>query len=190
MAEPRIVVPQQPRPAWYARLILALQRRKYGRELEPARLWSKMPHTFLMLTLLYRALDRTASPIDAGLRALIQVRVSQINWCAFCVDLNGAAALERFVAPEKLAALGEFESSPLYVERERAALAYAEGMTDPAHGVGAALFERLRGQFTEQAILELTALIAFQNLSSKFNAALAVPAQGFCATAAPVAREH
>jgi len=181
MAEPRIVVPQQPRPPWYARLVLALQRRKYGRELEPAQLWSKMPRAFLMLTLLYRALDRTASPIDAGLRALVQVRVSQINWCAFCVDLNGAAALERFVAPEKLAALREYESSPLYVERERAALAYAEGMTDPARGVGDELFARLRAQYTEQQILELTALIGFQNLSSKFNAALAVPAQGFCA---------
>lgn len=185
MAEPRIVVPQQPRPAWYARLILALQRRKYGSELEPARLWSKMPRAFLMLTLLYRALDRAASPLDPGLRALVQVRVSQINWCAFCVDLNGVAALERFVAPEKLAALGEFESSPLYVERERAALAYAEGMTDPARGVSDALFARLRAQCTEQQILELTALIAFQNLSSKFNVALAVPAQGFCR--APVA---
>jgi len=181
MAEPRIVVPHMPRPAWYARLILAAQRRKYGRELEPARLWSRMPRAFLMLTLLYRALDRATSPIDPGLRALVQVRVSQINWCAFCVDLNGAAALERYVAPEKLAALGEFESSPLYVERERAALAFAEAMTDPARGVGDALFARLRAQYTEQQILELTGLIAFQNLSSKFNAALAVPAQGFCA---------
>jgi len=192
MPEPRIVVPRQPRPPWYARLILALQRRKYGRELEPARLWSKMPRAFLALTLLYRALDRAASPIDPGLRALVQVRVSQINWCAFCVDLNGAAALERFVAPEKLAALREFEGSPLYAERERAALAYAEGMTDPAQGVGDELFARIRSQFTEQAILELTALIAFQNLSSKFNAALAVPAQGFCAPrpAAPMANKE
>lgn len=181
MAEPRIVVTHQPRPAWYARLVLALQRRKYGRELEPARLWSRMPRAFLMLTLLYRALDRAGSPLDPGLRALVQVRVSQINWCAFCVDLNGAAALERFIAPQKLAALGEFEHSPLYVERERAALAYAEGMTDSARGVDDALFERLRAEHTEQQVLELTALIAFQNLSSKFNAALGVPAQSFCA---------
>jgi len=190
MTEPRMVVPQKPRPAWYARLILALQRRKYGRELEPARLWSRLPRAFLMLTLLYRALDRAASPIDPGLRALVQVRVSQINWCAFCVDLNGAAALERLVAPEKLAALGDFERSRLYAERERAALAYAEGMTDPARGVDNALFARVRKHFTEQETLELTALIAFQNLSSKFNAALAVPAQGFCSLPAPVPHER
>jgi AhpD family alkylhydroperoxidase len=184
MAEPRIVVLHKPRPPWYARLILWLQRRKYGRELEPARLWSRMPRAFLMLTLLYRALDRRGSPLDPQLRALVQVRVSQINWCAFCVDLNGAAALERHAAREKLAALEGFERSALFTERERAALAYAGAMTDPARGVDEALFARLRAQYDEQQILELTALVAFQNLSSKFNAALGVPSQGFCAAPA------
>ena len=175
--------PEYPYP-WYVRLIFALQRRKYGVELEPARLWGRLPRAFLMLTLLYRSLDRPASPIEAGLRALIQVRISQINWCAFCVDLNSAVVLERHVAPEKLAALPEYESSPLFSERERAALAFAHAVTDPARPVNDAIFGRLRAQFSEQEILELTALIAFQNLSSKFNAALAVPAQGFCAPGA------
>jgi AhpD family alkylhydroperoxidase len=172
--------PDQTYP-WYVRLILALQRRKYGAALESARLWGRMPLAFLMLTLFYRALDRAASPIEPALRALIQVRISQINSCAFCVDLNGAAALERAVAPGKLAALEHYETSPLYAERERAALAFAEALTDAARRVDDACFARLRAQFEEQAALELSALAAFQNLSSKFNAALGVPAQGFCA---------
>ena len=166
---------------WYVRLILALQRRKYGVELESARLWGRMAPAFLMMTLFYRTLDRAGSPLEPALRALVQVRVSQINWCAFCVDLNGAAALERAVAPEKLAALAHHETSPLYTERERAALAFAEALTDPARRVDDACFARLRAHFDEQAVLELSALAAFQNLSSKFNAALGLPAQGFCA---------
>ena len=174
---------------WYVRLIFALQRRKYGAELEPARLWGRMPRTFLLLTLLYRSIDRKGSPIEAGLRALVQVRISQINWCAFCVDLNGAAALERAVAPEKLEALAQYEASALFSEREKAALAYAEAATDPAKRVDDACFARLRANFDEQAILDLTALVAFQNLSSKFNAALAVPAQGVCATSGRKARQ-
>jgi AhpD family alkylhydroperoxidase len=169
------------RPPWYARLILALQRRKYGAELESARQWARLPRAFLALTLLYRSLDRRASPLAPGLRALVQVRISQINWCAFCVDLNGAAALERAVTPEKLAALPDYAGSELYSEREKAALAYAEAATDPARGVDEAMRQALRRQFGEQEILELTALIAFQNMSSKFNAALGVPSQGFCA---------
>jgi alkylhydroperoxidase family enzyme len=113
------------------------------------------------------------------------VRVSQINWCDFCVDLNGAAALERGAAPHKLEALGDFERAAVFTEREKAALAYAEAATDPARRVDEAIFARLRRHFDEQAILELTALVAFQNLSSKFNAALGVPAQGLCAPRVP-----
>ncbi|HUG79157.1 MAG TPA: carboxymuconolactone decarboxylase family protein [Burkholderiales bacterium] len=165
---------------WYVRLIFALQRRKYGTELEPARLWGRMPRAFLMLTLLYRAIDRPRSPIEPALRALVQVRISQINWCVFCVDLNGAAALERSVPADKLEALERFESSTLFSNREKAALAYAEAATDPAKRVDDGCFARLREHFGEQEMIELTALVAFQNLSSKFNAALAVPAQGFC----------
>ena len=88
--------------------------------------------------------------------------------------------LDRAVSPEKLAALEHYETSPHYAERERAALAYAEALTDPARRVDGACFARLRAHFEEQAVLELSALAAFQNLSSKFNAALGVPAQGFC----------
>lgn len=165
---------------WYVRLILALQRRRYGSELESARIWGRLPRSFLALTLLYRTLERRGSPIDPALRALILVRVSQINWCDFCVDLNGAVAMARSVAPEKLAALPDYERSALYAEREKAALAYAEALTDSAQRVNDACFARLRSHFDEQAVLELTALAAFQNLSSKFNAALAIPPQGFC----------
>lgn len=177
----RIRVPPAHAFPWYVRLTLAQQRRKYGTELESARLWGRLPRSFLALTLLYRTLERRSSPIEPALRALVLVRISQINWCTFCVDLNSAAALERAVAPGKLEALESFESSPLYTEREKAALAYAEALTDPARGVDDACFARLRGHFDELETLELTALAAFQNLSSKFNAALGVPAQGFCA---------
>jgi len=178
----RIATTAQPRHPWYVRLILAAQRRKYGAALEPARLWARMPRSFLLLTLLYRTIDRADSPIEPGLRALVQVQISRVNWCGFCVDLNSAAAFERAVSAEKLAALDDYERSPLFTERERAALAYAEAATDSARGVDDPCFTRLRGQFDAQTVLELTALVSFQNLSSKFNAALGVPAQGFCAT--------
>ena len=170
---------------WYVRLIFRLQRRKYGRPLESALLWGRMPRAFLMLTLLYRTIDRADSPLEARLRSLVQVRVSQLNWCRFCVDLNSAAALERHTTPDTLAALEDFEASPAFSERERAALAWAVALTDPARGVDDALFARVCKQFSEQEIVELTALASFQNLSSKFNAALAVPAQGFCAIPQP-----
>src|SRR3990172_470286 len=168
---------------WYVRLFFWNQRRKYGAVLEPARLWGRSPKVFITLASLYGALDRRSSPIEPALRSLVTVRVSQINWCAFCVDLNSATVLKRGIDQAKLAALAEFEESPLFSEREKAALGYAEAVTYSDRNATLAHFARLRRHFGDEAIIELTGLIAFQNLSSKFNAALGVEPQGFCTTA-------
>ncbi len=185
-------VPTDPahRFPWYVRLVLANQRRRYGRELEPARLWARSPKVFTGLSLLYGALDRKSSPIEASLRSLLTVRVSQINWCAFCVDINAATGLKRGVSEEQFAALDQFESSPLFDERQKAALAYAEAITRTDAGVDEALMARVKQYFDDDTVIELTAVIAFQNMSSKFNAALDVAPQGFCRTAPqPVAQK-
>ena len=163
---------------WYVRLFLANQRRRYGRELEPARLWGRSPKVFAGLSLLYGALDRSSSPIEPALRTLITVLVSKINWCAFCIDINSATGLKRGLTEAHLDALQDFETSPLFDDRVKAALAYAAAMT--RNEVNAGLMARLKSHFSDDDIIELTALIAFQNLSTKFNSALDVAAQGFC----------
>lgn len=166
---------------WYLRLMFRLQRRRYGQELEPVRLWARMPAAFLAMSVLYRALDRKSSRIEPALRSLVQVRVSQINGCDFCVDLNSFLGLGRGIAEDKLRALPLFEDSTLFGERDKATLRYAEAVTRSDLHVDAMLVSRLRQHFDDQAIVELAALIAYQNMSSKFNAALGVPAHGFCA---------
>lgn len=175
-----IATPADFRFAWYVRVLLWLQRRHYGRELEPARLWGRTPRAFLAMAAMYGALDRKASPLAPALRAMIQVRVSQINWCAFCIDLNAATCLKREVSEEKLAALPQFVASALFDESEKAALRYAEAVTCCNRRADPDLIAALRPHFSDEAIVELTALIAYQNMSSKFNAALGVPAEGFC----------
>jgi len=175
---------------WYVRLLLWNQRRRYGAVLEPARLWGRTPKVFVALALLYGALDRRASPLEPALRSLVTVRVSQINWCAFCVDINSAAVLEHGGDASKLAELADFESSERFSEREKAALAYAEAVTRSDRQVTREQFARLRSHFDDDAIIELSALVAFQNLSSKFNAALAVEPQGFCAGAPSASPSH
>jgi alkylhydroperoxidase family enzyme len=81
------------------------------------------------------------------------------------------------VSDEKILALEEYATSPLYDEKERAALEYAERMTFTDRDVDDELFSRLRGFFDEDALVELTAAIAWENSSSKFNRALRVPSQ-------------
>jgi len=180
---PYVVTPPEYRFPWYVKLFFWNQRRRYGSVLEPARLWGRSPKVFAALALLFGALDRRSSPIEPVLRSLITVRISQLNWCRFCVDINSSLVLRRGAGAEKLAELDHFESSAHFSERERAALAYAEAMTCSDRRPGDSHFARLREHFDDDAIIELTAIAAFQNLSSKFNAALGVEPQGFCSVA-------
>ena len=178
--EPFLRTPADRRFPWYVRLLFRNQRRRYGEILEPSRLWGRSPRILAALSFLYGAIDRRSSPLDPALRSLVTVRVSQINWCAYCIDINSATVLDRGVEEVKLMELAHFESSERFSPREKAALAYAEAVTRSDRETDAGHFARLRSHFDDDEIIELTALIAFQNLSSKFNAALAVAPQGFC----------
>ncbi|WP_212526031.1 carboxymuconolactone decarboxylase family protein [Actibacterium sp. MT2.3-13A] len=170
---------------WWLRPFFWNQKRKYGVVLDAARLWARSPRLFAGVALLYGMIDRRSSPLDPALRSLVTVLVSQVNHCPFCVDLNSATLLRRGVSAERISALPDWRTSGLFSEAELAALDYADAMTRHERGVDDAGFSRLRQYFHDDAIIELTGLIAFQNLSSKFNAALAVPAQGFCRLPGP-----
>ena len=78
--------------------------------------------------------------------------------------------------------MANWQNEPVFSEKERAALAYAEAMTATPPQVSDELTRTLRQHFNDQAVTELTALIAFQNLSARFNAALDIPSQGLCPT--------
>jgi alkylhydroperoxidase family enzyme len=80
----------------------------------------------------------------------------------------------------KLRAAANWRESALFSAEECVALEYAERMTVTGGRVDDALFARLRAQFSEAQIVELTAAVALENFRSKFNPALGVEAQGFC----------
>ena len=78
---------------------------------------------------------------------------------------------------EKIEALADYAASPLYSAAERIALEYADAMTITGRDVSDELFARLREVYSDDEIIELTAIIAWENSSSKFNRALRVPSQ-------------
>ena len=81
------------------------------------------------------------------------------------------------ISVEKIEALSDYSTSDLYTESERVALEYADAMTITGRDVGDELFGRVRKFYDEDALIELTAIIAWENSSSKFNRALRVPSQ-------------
>lgn len=165
---------------WYLKPFFWNQKRKYGQVLEPALIWARVPKLFIAVASLYGVLDRKKSPLSPVLRSLVTVRVSQINWCHFCIDLNSATLIKRAGTEEKSEQLEHWKESSSFSSQEKAALDYAEKMTFSNQHPDDECFHQLKLYFSEQEIIELTALIAFQNMSSKFNSALEVQAQGFC----------
>lgn len=173
-------------PLWL-RVFFSLQQRLSGRVLEPTRIWARAPVPMRAFLLLVAAVDRKRSPIEPALRSLVQVKVSQLNGCAFCVDLNASLAEARGAHRDKLLALSDHRASGLFTARERAALDYAAGVVSAGTAVSDEVFAALRRELDDDAIVELTALIALQDASSKFNAALTIPAAGLCPVV-PVSR--
>ena len=165
---------------WYLRPFFWNQKRKYGQFLKPALIWARVPRLFAAIAILYGVLDRKSSPIDPVLRSLITVRVSQINVCRFCIDINSSVLAKRTGSMNKVEALDQWQKSELFDDKERVVLEYVEAITYTGRQVDDDLTQRLYEHFNEDEIVELTGLIAFQNLSSKFNSALDLPAQGFC----------
>ena len=174
------------RPANVARLPLWLrcffhqQKKKYGQILQPALVWSRRPLLFTAFTSFWAAINRRSSPLPAELRQLVQSYVAKLTWCQFCLDLCAMPLFNKPDTRAKLEALDHWETSPLFSTSERAALNWTRAMSGAGCQTNDALHERLQRYYSEQQIMELTALVAFQNMSARFNAALDIPAQGLC----------
>ena len=96
------------------------------------------------------------------------------------MDINASRGMRNGASEDKIRAVEQAATSPLYDEPERAAIAYAEAMTVTGQRVTDELFARVRKHFSEAQVVELTAAVALENFRSKFNVALGIEAQGFC----------
>jgi len=112
------------------------------------------------------------SSIEAGIRHLVEIRASQLNGCALCVDMHVKQATIHGERPLRLHHLAIWRESTLFSPRERAALAWTEALTRiPEHGVPDELFERVRGQLSEKEISDLTFIVMCINAWNRANVA-------------------
>jgi alkylhydroperoxidase family enzyme len=96
------------------------------------------------------------------------------------MDINASRGMQNGATEDKIRAIDQAATSPLFDETERVALAFAEAMTITGQRVSDELFARVRKHFDEAQVVELTAAVALENFRSKFNVALGIEAQGFC----------
>jgi AhpD family alkylhydroperoxidase len=112
------------------------------------------------------------SAIEAPLRYLVFLRASQINGCALCVDMHVKEATIHGERPLRLHHVIIWRESPLFSAREKAALEWTEALTDiPPHGVSDEIYERVREQFSEKEISDLTFAIMAINAWNRANLA-------------------
>jgi AhpD family alkylhydroperoxidase len=94
-----------------------------------------------------------ARHIEPTLYHLIKLRASQINGCAFCLQMHTDEALRHHETPERIVSLDAWEESPLYTDKERAALAWTEELTLIADsGASKESFDALKPHFTDEEI--------------------------------------
>jgi AhpD family alkylhydroperoxidase len=108
--------------------------------------------------------------LEAPLKDLVRLRASQINGCAYCVDMHSLDARAGGETEQRLYALPVWHETPFFSERERAALLWTEKLTlISLDRVPDSIYEQVRPHFTDEELVNLTLLIATINAWNRFG---------------------
>lgn len=120
------------------------------------------------------------SSIERSLRDLIYFRVSQINGCAFCLDMHSKDLRAEGETEQRLHVLSAWREAPFYSDRERAALAWAEAVTKLSNNnVPDDVYNDAREQFSEEELVDLTIAVITINSYNRINVAFRVQAGNY-----------
>lgn len=120
------------------------------------------------------------SSLEKNLLLLVDFRVSQINGCAYCLDMHSKDLRAVGETEQRLYCLEAWRDAPFYSERERAALCWAESLTTLGKdGVSDEIYERAKNQFSEQELIDLTMAVVAINGWNRLNIAFLTEAGGY-----------
>lgn len=161
------------------RLAYRLSIRRFGKVLMPLKVvYARKPRLLLLAGQMQRAVD--ALTLEPALRMLVQAQAARLNGCAFCQDLVLAEALRHRIGRDRFDALAAYRTSPLFSERERAALALVEEATG-GRRVSDATWAALRAHFSETEVVELVWANAVENYFNLQATALEIESDGLAA---------
>lgn len=128
-----------------------------------------------------------SSGLERSLVHLVKARASQINGCAYCIDMHTKDARAGGETEQRLYALAAWRETPFFTERERAALAWTEALTTIADGgVPDGVYEATRAHFGERDLVDLTLAIVATNGWNRLAVAFRTPAGDYDPASAPV----
>jgi AhpD family alkylhydroperoxidase len=149
----------------------------HGSGIEPVEVWAHRPKMLSGMGKFQQAV-RKGTAVDERLKNLVELKGAQMIGCEYCVDLGSQICRNAGLPDDELLALPGYRQSELFTEREKTALDYAVGVMRTPVEVSDELFGRMQEHFSDEQMVEITALLTVVNLD-RFNAAFGIGSAGF-----------
>ncbi|MGZ4166775.1 MAG: carboxymuconolactone decarboxylase family protein [Solirubrobacteraceae bacterium] len=149
----------------------------HGSGIEPVEIWAHQPKMMSGMGKFQQAV-RKGDSVDERIKYLLELKGAQMIGCEFCVDLGSQICRHSGFSDDELLALPRYRHSELFTEREKLALDYTVAVMRTPVEVTDDLFARMREHFTDEQLIEITALLTVVNLD-RFNAAFGIGSAGF-----------
>jgi len=150
---------------------------RIGRGIEPMEIWAHQPKMMFGMGKFNQAV-RKANSVDERLKNLVELKGAQMIGCEFCVDLGSQICRNSGFSDEELLALPRYRHSNLFTDREKLALDYTVAVMRTPVEVTDELFAEMKEHFTDEQLVEITALLTVVNVD-RFNAAFGIGSAGF-----------
>jgi AhpD family alkylhydroperoxidase len=145
--------------------------------IEPVEIWALAPKMMSGMGKFQQAV-RKANAVDERLKYLIELKAAQMIGCEFCLDLGSQIARNSGICDDALLALARYRQSDLFTDREKLALDYTVAVMRTPVEVTDDLFARMKEHFSDQQLVEITALLTVVNID-RLNAAFGIGSAGF-----------
>jgi alkylhydroperoxidase family enzyme len=148
-----------------------------GSGLEPMEIWARQPKLMFAMGRFNQAV-RKAHTVDERIKYMVELKGAQMIGCEYCADLGSQICRNSGFSEEELLALGRYRQSDLFTEREKLALDYTVAVMRTPVEVTDELFAEMKTHFSDEQLVEITALLTLVNLD-RFNAAFGIGSAGF-----------
>ncbi len=148
-----------------------------GSGIEPVEIWAHQPRMMNGMGRFQQAVRKGRS-VDERLKYLVELKGAQMIGCEYCVDLGSQICRNSGFSDDELLAVTRYRESDLFSEREKLALDYTVAVMRTPVEVTDDLFARMKEHFTDDQLVEVTALLTVVNLD-RFNAAFGIGSAGF-----------
>jgi len=146
--------------------------------IEPLELYAHLPGLLQGVGMMAQATAQLDG-LDRRLHALASLKSATLTHCEYCIDIGSQVSRQWGLTNEELLALPNYRASALFSDLDRLVMDYAVGMSRTPVEVSDELFDTLRQHFDAAQLVELTHLIAVENMYGRFNHALGVGSAGF-----------